>query len=50
MVLETRLRGRGTEKEEDIQKRLAYAEVDLEYAGACSNIIINEDFERAYEN
>lgn len=53
MVLETRLRGRGTEKEEDIQKRLAYAEVELEYTGtpgASSKIIINNQLERAYEN
>lgn len=48
-ALEARLRGRGTESEEDIQKRLAQAKVELEYADAQSNgkIIINDNVEKA---
>jgi guanylate kinase len=49
-ALEARLRGRGTESEEDIQKRLARAKVELEYADAQSNDkIINDNVENAYQ-
>ncbi|KAF2254781.1 guanylate kinase [Trematosphaeria pertusa] len=51
-TLEARLRSRGTENEEDIQKRLARAEVELEYAdtaGVHDKIIINDDLKKAYE-
>lgn len=50
--LEARLRSRGTEEEEDIQKRLAQARVELEYAdtpGVHDIIIVNDDLEKAYE-
>jgi len=50
-TLETRLRSRGTEKEEEAQKRLAQARVELEYAetpGVYDKIIINDDLEKAY--
>jgi ribose 1,5-bisphosphokinase PhnN len=49
-TLETRLRSRGTEGEEDIQKRLAQARVELEYAdtGFHDKIIVNDDLETAY--
>lgn len=50
-VLETRLRGRGTEKEESIGKRLAQARLELEYAqtqGVHDIIIVNDDLEKAY--
>jgi guanylate kinase len=50
-VLEQRLRGRGTEKEESIQKRLAQARLELEYSktpGAHDLIIVNDDLENAY--
>ncbi len=50
-ILETRLRGRGTEKEESIQKRLAQARNELEYSqteGAHDLIIVNDDLETAY--
>ena len=50
-VLEKRLRGRGTEKEESIQKRLAQARLELEYSktpGAHDLIIVNDDLENAY--
>ncbi|KAF2647000.1 P-loop containing nucleoside triphosphate hydrolase protein [Lophiostoma macrostomum CBS 122681] len=50
-ALEKRLRNRGTEKEEDVQKRLAKAKVELEYAdapGVHDEIIVNDDLEKAY--
>jgi guanylate kinase len=50
-VLEKRLRGRGTEKEESIQKRLAQAKLELEYSktpGVHDLIIENDDLETAY--
>jgi hypothetical protein len=43
--LEKRLRGRGTEKEDSIQKRLKQAKVELEYAkvpGVHDRIIVND--------
>jgi guanylate kinase len=43
--LEKRLRGRGTEKEESIQKRLDRAKVELEYSkvpGVHDRIIVND--------
>ncbi|KAI8597146.1 P-loop containing nucleoside triphosphate hydrolase protein, partial [Dissophora ornata] len=49
--LEKRLRGRGTEKEADIQGRLAAAQGELDYAkeeGAYDEIIVNDDLETAY--
>lgn len=49
-ALEARLRGRGTEKEESIQKRLAQAINELEYSktpGVHDIIIVNDDKERA---
>lgn len=50
-VLEERLRARGTEGEEDVQRRLAQARVELEYAeeGAYDKIIVNGDVEEAYK-
>lgn len=49
-VLEDRLRARGTEGEEDVQKRLARARVELEYAeeGVYDKVIVNGDVETAY--
>ncbi|KAJ5129216.1 uncharacterized protein N7515_005255 [Penicillium bovifimosum] len=50
-VLEQRLRGRGTETEESLQKRLAQARNELEYAkqpGAHDKIVVNDDLEKAY--
>jgi len=50
-VLEHRLRNRGTETEESIQKRLAAAQKELEYAkepGAHDLIIINDNLELAF--
>ncbi|KAK4663329.1 guanylate kinase [Podospora pseudopauciseta] len=51
-ALEQRLRGRGTESEESIQKRLKQAKVELEYAkvpGVHEKIIVNDDLEKAYK-
>lgn len=50
-ILEQRLRGRGTEKEESIQKRLAQAQNEIAYAateGAHDIIIVNDNLEQAY--
>ncbi|KAL4868194.1 hypothetical protein BDV12DRAFT_107106 [Aspergillus spectabilis] len=50
--LEKRLRGRGTETEESLQKRLTQAKSELEYAqqpGAHDKIVVNDDLETAYK-
>ncbi|TQS32922.1 hypothetical protein Golomagni_06749 [Golovinomyces magnicellulatus] len=50
-ILESRLRGRGTETEESIQKRLAQARNELEYAetpGVHDFILVNDDLDQAY--
>ena len=49
--LESRLRGRGTDSEEDIAHRLAAARAELDYAQqdqAHDCIIVNDDKDRAY--
>ena len=49
--LEKRLRGRGTETEDSLQKRLAQAEKELAYArqeGSHDKVIVNEDLDKAY--
>ena len=46
-VLETRLRGRGTETEEKIQLRLAQAKKEIMRAGEFEYIITNDDLEKA---
>ncbi|KAI1496166.1 guanylate kinase [Biscogniauxia marginata] len=49
--LERRLRGRGTESEEAVAKRLARARDELEYAdtpGVHDIIIVNDDLDAAY--
>ncbi|KAK3073714.1 guanylate kinase [Teratosphaeriaceae sp. CCFEE 6253] len=51
-VLEQRLRGRGTDKEEAIQERLTQAKKEIEYAktpGAHDKIIVNDDLEKAWQ-
>lgn len=51
-ALERRLRGRGTEKDEDIQKRLVQAKAEVEYAdtqSAHDKIIVNDDLEKAFK-
>ncbi|CEJ79944.1 Putative Guanylate kinase [[Torrubiella] hemipterigena] len=50
-VLESRLRGRGTEQEASIQKRLAQAKNELEYSqtpGVHDVILVNDDLDKAY--
>lgn len=51
--LEARLRGRGTETEESIQKRLATSKVEFEYAavpGSYHHTVVNDDLEAAYSH
>ncbi|KAL5611866.1 hypothetical protein BROUX41_000560 [Berkeleyomyces rouxiae] len=50
--LEQRLRSRGTETEDSVQKRLAAAKVELEFSkgpGVHDKIIVNDDLEKAYK-
>ncbi|KAL4959840.1 guanylate kinase [Aspergillus stella-maris] len=50
--LERRLRGRGTETEDSLQKRLTQATNELEYSrqpGAHDKVIVNDDLETAYK-
>ncbi|CAH1789430.1 unnamed protein product, partial [Owenia fusiformis] len=50
-ILESRLRGRGTENEDSLNKRLTTAKEELVYAeqkGSYDFIIINDDLETAY--
>ncbi|KAJ5318474.1 guanylate kinase [Penicillium atrosanguineum] len=50
-ALEARLRMRGTEEIEEIDKRLVQARAELEYAetqGVHDKIIVNDDLERAF--
>lgn len=48
-VLEARLRGRGTEDEEKIQKRLAKAGKEMEYSKWFDYIVVNENLEVAQQ-
>jgi len=45
--LEARLRGRGTESEEQIQKRLSKADWEFEYRAKFDHVIVNDDLDRA---
>ncbi|KAK3295378.1 guanylate kinase [Chaetomium fimeti] len=49
-ALEARLRGRGTEDEGSIQKRLTQAKAELAYAetGVHDKVIINDDLDKAF--
>ncbi|KAJ2786065.1 guanylate kinase [Coemansia javaensis] len=50
--LERRLRGRGTDSEDSVMKRLQIAQGELEYGnqpGACDIKIVNDDVDRAYK-
>ena len=52
-LLEERLRGRGTEEEESIQKRLGNARAELEYGyeeGQFEKIVINDELEAAVQD
>ncbi|KAL8958259.1 MAG: hypothetical protein Q9193_004650, partial [Seirophora villosa] len=51
-VLEQRLRGRGTEDEFSLRKRLEQAEKEMAFSmeeGAHDRVVVNDDLERAYE-
>lgn len=47
--LEKRLRGRGTDSDESIAKRLGNARGELEQAGSFDYWIVNDDLDAAYE-
>ncbi len=50
-VLEKRLRGRGTETEESLRKRLEQAEREMEFSkekGVHDVVVVNDDLDRAY--
>lgn len=49
--LKKRLEGRGTETADSLQKRIAAASAEMEYAktGAHDKIIVNDDLEKAYK-
>ena len=47
--LEARLRGRETEKEEDIQKRLAAAREELQHIGHYQYLVVNDEVALAVE-
>lgn len=52
-ILEQRLRGRGTEKEEAIMARLNAAREELDYGatpGAYDHVIVNDDLDTAYDS
>ncbi|KAG2233154.1 guanylate kinase [Thamnidium elegans] len=52
-ILEQRLRGRGTEKEEAVLARLEASKRELEYGalpGAYDHVIVNDDLETAYNS
>ena len=52
-ILEQRLRGRGTDAEEAIQKRLTQARKEMEYSktpGVHDKIIVNNDLDQTYED
>lgn len=44
-----RLRSRGTEEEEEIEKRVARAEYELTFADKYDYIVVNDDLQAAYE-
>ncbi len=46
-VLEQRLRGRGTESEEDVQKRLSTALIELSRKNEYDYVLVNDELDRA---
>lgn len=51
-ILEQRLRGRQTDSEEAVQKRLKQAKVEMDFAetgGIHDKIVVNDDLDKAYE-
>lgn len=52
-TLEERLRGRGTDSEDAIQKRLAQAKNEIEYCrteGRGDKVVVNDDLDRAFRD
>ncbi|KAL8831957.1 MAG: hypothetical protein Q9191_000556 [Dirinaria sp. TL-2023a] len=50
-ILEKRLRGRGTDSEDAIQKRLKQADAEMSFAkeeGVHDKIVVNDELEKAY--
>ncbi len=47
-ILEQRLRGRGTDSEESVQKRMNNAVDEMSRQAEFHRVILNDDFERAY--
>ena len=47
-VLESRLRARGTESDETINLRLNRAKMELQKAGEFDHVVVNDDFDYAY--
>jgi guanylate kinase len=47
-ALEKRLRSRGTDSEETIQKRLKNAEEEMKRAGEFDKVVVNDQLDRAY--
>lgn len=51
-ILEQRLRGRGTDSEDAIQKRLNQAEAEMSFAkeeGVHDKVVVNDELEKAYQ-
>lgn len=48
-ILEKRLRGRGSNDEEDIKLRMKNAEIEMSYANSYDHKIINDDVDKASE-
>ena len=48
--LERRIRGRGTESEEQLTKRLGEAAGELEAAKEYKYVVVNDDFDKAVED
>ena len=51
-ILEQRLRGRGTDSEDAVQKRLKQAEAEMSFAkeeGIHDKVVINDELDRAYK-
>jgi guanylate kinase len=51
-VLEKRLRGRGTDSEDAIQKRLKQADAEMTFAkedGVHDKVVVNDELDKAYK-
>ena len=52
-VLEQRLRGRGTDDEDSVKKRLDQAKVEMEFAQSGEiheKIVVNDDLDKTYQD